>query len=60
MDHFRSFFSCFSGSSKVASQGDNTPPTSSNVKAKSKERNTKKSPPIPMTYFPIGIRFSRL
>ncbi|XVF80091.1 hypothetical protein PTKIN_Ptkin15bG0042500 [Pterospermum kingtungense] len=59
-----SFLSCFPGSSKVVSEGD--PPTSTKVKAsseaKSKEisNKTKKSPPIPMTYFPIGTRFSRL
>ncbi|XVE87771.1 hypothetical protein DITRI_Ditri19aG0014600 [Diplodiscus trichospermus] len=61
-----SFVSCFSGSGKVASEGeDRTARTSSSKvkagsEAKSKESKTKKSPPIPMTYFPIGTTFSRL
>ncbi|WRX27637.1 hypothetical protein QQP08_020124, partial [Theobroma cacao] len=56
--------SCFSGSSKVASEGEDSRRTSTQVKAggeaKLKESKAKKSPPIPMTYFPIGSTFSRL
>ncbi|GMJ14583.1 hypothetical protein HRI_005127500 [Hibiscus trionum] len=62
-----SFFSCFSGSksNKVASQGDDSGPRKpSQVKAadeaKPKQKKTDKSPPIPMSYFPIGTRLSLL
>ncbi|XVF87748.1 hypothetical protein PTKIN_Ptkin18bG0145300 [Pterospermum kingtungense] len=58
--------SCFTGSNKVASEGVDSPPTLTQVKAggeaKSKETKAKKSkgPPIPIPYFPIGSTFSRL
>ncbi|XVE51101.1 hypothetical protein DITRI_Ditri02bG0011700 [Diplodiscus trichospermus] len=69
MAFLTSLISCFTGSKKVTSKGDGSPPasTSSNVEAppvseeaKSKESKAKKSAPIPMTYFPIGTRFSHL
>ncbi|XVE51102.1 hypothetical protein DITRI_Ditri02bG0011800 [Diplodiscus trichospermus] len=71
MAFLTSFISCFTGSKMVvvASKGDGCPPASTKVKAaaaavceeaKSKESKAKKSPPIPMTYFPIGTRFSQL
>ncbi|KAB2007212.1 hypothetical protein ERO13_D10G011801v2 [Gossypium hirsutum] len=54
-----SFFSCFSGS-----QVEDGSPSSTNANiasnAKLKESKGKKSPPIPMSYFPIGSNFSRL
>ncbi|KAK8629481.1 hypothetical protein V6N13_078322 [Hibiscus sabdariffa] len=58
-----SFFRWFSGSNKkVASQGDDSSPREPKAanEAKSKENNADKSPPIPMSYFPIGTRFSLL
>ncbi|KAK9014422.1 hypothetical protein V6N11_005580 [Hibiscus sabdariffa] len=56
-----SFFRWFSGSNKkVASQGDDSSPREPKAanEAKSKENNADKSPPIPMSYFPIGTRFT--
>ncbi|KAL4308879.1 hypothetical protein GQ457_01G043040 [Hibiscus cannabinus] len=46
-----SFFRWFSGSNKVASQGDDSSPREPKAanEAKSKENNADKSPPIPMT-----------
>ncbi|KAK8273549.1 hypothetical protein V6Z12_D10G013300 [Gossypium hirsutum] len=61
-----SFFTCFfSGSNKVASQGEDTQPSSSTVSkagsdAKLKEGKAKNNPPIPITYFPIGSKLSLL
>ncbi|OMO64812.1 hypothetical protein COLO4_31785 [Corchorus olitorius] len=62
-----SFFSCFSSSNKIVSEGEHgSPPTSTKVEviaageAKVKESKSKKGPPIPMSYFPIGSTFSRL
>ncbi|KAK9031405.1 hypothetical protein V6N11_032787 [Hibiscus sabdariffa] len=68
---FTSFLTaCFSGSSstKVASEGDDSPRLSTEVKAgndvKSKESKAKskrkKSHPIPVSYFAVGPNFSRL
>nr|KJB69265.1 hypothetical protein B456_011G013200 [Gossypium raimondii] len=54
-----SFFSCFSGSQREkVSPSSIKANTASN--AKLKESKAKKSPPIPMSYFPIGSNFSRL
>ncbi|KAK8517296.1 hypothetical protein V6N12_032490 [Hibiscus sabdariffa] len=61
-----SIFGCFTGSNKVASQGDDdsSPRKSSDVKAmneaKPKQNDTKKSPPIPVSYFPVGTKLSLL
>ncbi|XVE51100.1 hypothetical protein DITRI_Ditri02bG0011600 [Diplodiscus trichospermus] len=70
MAFLTSFVSCFTGSNKVVSEGDQgSPPLPPSPKveaaavseeAKSKESKAKKSPPIPMAYFPIGTRFSLL
>ncbi|OMO95876.1 hypothetical protein CCACVL1_05206 [Corchorus capsularis] len=61
-----SFISCFSAS-KVASEGDDSSPSPTSTKVDAaakvelKESNKpKKSPPIPISYFPIGTRFSLL
>ncbi|KAK8575422.1 hypothetical protein V6N12_063095 [Hibiscus sabdariffa] len=61
-----SIFGCFSGSNKVASQGDDSssPRKPSDVKAtndaKPKRNDTKKSPPIPISHFSVGTRLSLL
>ncbi|KAB2060379.1 hypothetical protein E1A91_A10G012900v1 [Gossypium mustelinum] len=61
-----SFFTCFfSGSNKLASQGEDTQPSSSTIikagsDAKLKEGKAKNNPPIPITYFPIGSKLSLL
>ncbi|KDO78247.1 hypothetical protein CISIN_1g035241mg [Citrus sinensis] len=64
-----SIFGCFSDSSRVASEGEikNTQNRSSSIaradvdsKSKLNKSKSKKSPPIPMTYFPIGSRLSPL
>ncbi|KAK8524323.1 hypothetical protein V6N12_029189 [Hibiscus sabdariffa] len=67
MSVFTSFLTCFSGSNKVASsKGDDSPRLPTKAKAgndgKSRESKakSKKSPPIPMSYFPVGSNFSRL
>ncbi|KAK9267404.1 hypothetical protein L1049_009829 [Liquidambar formosana] len=65
MAFFSSFFSCFSDSSRVACEEDGGYAQSRAAvargidEAKSKNKS-RRSPPIPVTYFPIGTRFSRL
>ncbi|GAY35202.1 hypothetical protein CUMW_014930 [Citrus unshiu] len=64
-----SIFGCFSDSSRVASEGEikNTQNRSSSIagadvdsKSKLNKSKSKKSPPIPVTYFPIGSILSPL
>ncbi|KAK8592265.1 hypothetical protein V6N13_062851 [Hibiscus sabdariffa] len=59
-----SFFCCFSGSKVTSEEDDRIPPTSTPAKArnedKPKENSRKKSPPIPVNYFPIGARLNLL
>lgn len=64
-----SIFGCFSDSSRVASEGEikNTQNRSPSIagadvdsKSKLNKSKSKKSPPIPVTYFPIGSRLSPL
>ncbi|KAL7242836.1 hypothetical protein ACSBR1_015265 [Camellia fascicularis] len=64
MAFFNSFFGCFSNSSRVRCEDgvcvrSESSKAQSDHDAKSKSKS-QKSPPIPMTYFPIGSTFSRL
>ncbi|KAJ0080655.1 hypothetical protein Patl1_10010 [Pistacia atlantica] len=67
------FFGCFSdSSSRVASNDEAVNNNSNNTESKSskgeadkgsklnKNKSRSKTPPIPVSYFPIGTRFSHL
>lgn len=61
-------FSCFSDSSRVSCEGEKNKTQRRSSKAESEadtgsrklNKSSKKSPPIPVAYFPIGTRFSPL
>ncbi|KAB1221806.1 hypothetical protein CJ030_MR2G025890 [Morella rubra] len=67
MASFATFFSCFSDSTnKIACEGEDSAHSkrmneAQDVKeAKSKNKSKRKPPPIPVSYFPVGTRFSQI
>uniref|UniRef100_A0A2P2N3D3 Uncharacterized protein n=1 Tax=Rhizophora mucronata TaxID=61149 RepID=A0A2P2N3D3_RHIMU len=58
------FFGCFSNSSKVGCEGDQksrgNKPKNEQSSGKLKKNMSKNRPPVPVTYFPVGARFSYL
>jgi len=62
------FFSCFSDSGRIACEGEGSSERRLNkedevnedVSMKKNKSTSKSRPPIPVAYFPLGIRFSHL